>query len=62
MKQNLLGLVVQRIIYITMLLRCQLVEYIMPTTLSNTLLFFVGKMNIFPIKPKCFCNSYIQNF
>ena len=38
-----LGPVVQSIISLTVLLRCQLVKY-MPTTLLNTLLFFVEKM------------------
>ena len=38
-----LGPVVQSIVSLTKSLRCQLVKY-MPTILSNTLLFFVGKM------------------
>ena len=38
-----LGPVVQSIVSLTTSLRCHLVKYI-PTTLSNTLLFFVGKM------------------
>ena len=37
------GPVVQSIVSLTSSLRRQLVKY-MPTTLSNTLLFFVGKM------------------
>ena len=37
------GPVVQSIVSLTMLLRRQLVKY-MPTTLSNRLLVFVGKM------------------
>ena len=40
---NILGPVVQSIVSPTTSLRHQLVKY-MPTTLSNTLLFFVGKM------------------
>ena len=40
---NLLGPVVQSIVSLTTLLRRQLVKYML-TTLSNTLLFFVGKM------------------
>ena len=42
-KGNMLGPVVQSIVSLTTSLRCQLVQF-MPTTLSNTLLFFVGKM------------------
>ena len=38
-----LGPVVQSIVSLTTSLRHQLVKY-MPTKLSNTLLFFVGKM------------------
>ena len=38
-----LGPVVQSIVSLTASLRCQFVKY-MPTTLSNPLLFFVGKM------------------
>ena len=38
-----LGPVVQSIVSLTMLLRHQLVKYML-ATLSNTLLFFVGKM------------------
>ena len=37
------GVVVQSIVSLTTLLICQLVKYML-TTLSNTLLFFVGKM------------------
>ena len=40
---NHLGPVVQSIVSLTTSLRGHLVKYI-PTTLSNTLLFFVGKM------------------
>ena len=40
---NTLGPVVQSIVSLTTSLRHQLVKY-MPTKLSNTLLFFVGKM------------------
>ena len=40
---NCLGPVVQSIVSLTTSLRRQLVKY-MPTALSNTLLFFVGKM------------------
>ena len=41
--RNILGPVVQSIVSLTMSLRGHLLKYI-PTTLSNTLLFFVGKM------------------
>ena len=40
---GLLGPVVQSIVSLTTSLRSQLVKYV-PTKLSNTLLFFVGKM------------------
>ena len=42
-KISALGPVVQSIVSLTTSLRRHLVQY-MPTTLSNTLLFFVGKM------------------
>ena len=48
------GPVVQSIVSLTTSLRCQFVKY-MPTTLSNPLLFFVGK-NV-----KIFCIAWICN-
>ena len=67
-KKRLLGPVVQSIVSLTTLLRHQLVKYTL-TTLSNTWLFFVGKMysakdsHIFSTKKyQCMCNIYFQNF
>ena len=65
---DVLGPVVQSIVSLTTSLRRQLIKY-MPTKLSNTLLFLLGKCenllqckrfsHFFNKKYQCICNIYV---